>query len=110
MGREVRRVPATWQHPKNGRAHVPIARDTMPAWPEAERTYWQMYETTTAGTPISPPCPTAKALAKWLAEHHADAGAGATATEKEWLAMINGRGYSAAVMTDAGKPASPLSQ
>jgi hypothetical protein len=99
MGREVRRVPETWQHPKDGRRFIPLYRDKegrpqlradqcMPAWPEAERTHFQMYETTTAGTPISPPCRSAKELAHWLSETHADAGAGQTATEKEWLAMI----------------------
>ena len=105
MGREVRRVPADWQHPKgnNGR-YLPLGtreglRPTprMPTWPEAERTHWQMYETTTAGTPLSPPCATPEALAKWLADHHADAGAGMTATEPEWLAMI-----------EAGKPVAPF--
>ncbi len=110
MGREVRRVPATWQHPKDGRKHVPLAKDAMPAWPEAERTHFQMYETTTAGTPTSPPCPTAKDLAKWLADHHADAGAGTTATDKEWLAMITGRGYSGAVMIGPDGRNSPLAQ
>lgn len=108
MGREVRRVPAAWQHPKDGRRYIPLYRDNegrpqlradqcMPTWPEAERTHLQMYETTTAGTPISPPCTSAKELAHWLAETHADAGAGMTATEADWLAMIVG-----------GKPAAPF--
>jgi hypothetical protein len=108
MGREVRRVPPTWQHPKDGRRYIPLSWDNlgrpslgadqcMPTWPEAERTHLQMYETTSAGTPLSPPCASAKDLAKWLADHHADAGAGMTATEKEWLSMI-----------ESGKPAAPF--
>lgn len=111
MGREVRRVPATWEHPKgaNGR-HMPLGADAMPPWPEAERTHWQMYENTSAGTPLSPPCETPEALAKWLADHYADAGAGTTGTAEEWLAMIKGRGYSGSAMFDGRKPISPLSQ
>jgi hypothetical protein len=105
MGREVRRVPADWQHPKNANGRpVPLRGDhddrpgnRMPAWPEAERTHWQMYETTTAGTPLSPPCASPRDLAKWLADHHADAGVGMTATEAEWLAMI-----------ESGKPTAPF--
>ncbi len=121
MGREVRRVPATWQHPKNGRAYIPLkkagddrpgleALAFMPAWPDAERTHFQMYEATSAGTPLSPPCASPKILAKWLADHHADAGAGTTATDKEWLAMITGRGYSGAVMIGPDGRNSPLAQ
>lgn len=109
MGREVRRVPAHWQHPKDGRGrYIPLLRDDddrpstsagdrMPAWPAAERTHLQMYERTSKGTPLSPPCASAKDLAKWLADHHADAGAGTTATEADWLAMI-----------ESGEPAAPF--
>lgn len=69
----------------------------MPAWSAAERTHFQMYECTSAGTPLSPPCASSKDLAKWLADHHADAGVGMTATEEEWLAMIK-----------SGRPAAPF--
>jgi hypothetical protein len=70
MGRQVRRVPADWQHPRNpaGRL-IPMrqARDSrarasdafMPDWPPELRTHWQLYEVTTAGTPLSPPCASA---------------------------------------------------
>lgn len=104
MGREVRRVPATWQHPKDGRRYTPLAKDAMPAWPEAERTHLQMYETTTAGTPLSPPSASARDLAEWLADHHADAGAGMTATEAEWLAMIEAGTPVAPFVMDKGLP------
>ncbi len=109
MGREVRRVPAHWSHPKRASGqYIPLLShnddrpstsegDRMPAWPEAQRTHWQMYERSSKGTPLSPPCASAKDLAKWLADHHADAGAGTTATEKEWLAMI-----------ESGRPAAPF--
>ena len=155
MGREVRRVPADWRHPKDGNGRYiplrkgdyaalaaqwdegqrkwdlgwiithsvlaggpawrprdehtrartyeehagprPLADAYMPASPAAQRTHWQMYETTTAGTPLSPPCVSAADLAKWLADHHADAGVGMTATEAEWLAMM-----------ESGKPHAPF--
>jgi len=52
-------------------------------------TAWQMWETTSEGSPISPPCETPAVLAQWLARTGANAGAGETCTEAQWLAMIN---------------------
>ncbi len=45
----------------------PVEADYMPDWPEAERTHFQMYETITEGTPISPPMATEVDLSVWLA-------------------------------------------
>lgn len=97
MSREVRRVPASWEHPKDEKGHyVPHYKhfpynqeeieeglrdgwldnnppnygcDVMPQWPEAERTHYQMYESVTEGTPISPVMESPEALARWLAEN-----------------------------------------
>lgn len=116
MGREVRRVPTNWQHPKNEQGHyIPMHKhmtynaeeikeglqdgwlkneppnyglDIMPQWEDAERTHLQMYENTTEGTPISPVMATAEELAQWLADSNANAFGGMTATYKQWLAMI----------------------
>jgi hypothetical protein len=115
MGREVRRVPAHWEHPKqNGRYiphhdHFPYTQveiaeglregwltdnppfygvKVMPQWSEEERTHYQMYETTSEGTPISPVMPTGESLARWLADNNANAFAGTTASYDEWLRMI----------------------
>ena len=115
MGREVRRVPPHWEHPKRydgryqplldasydarieewiaeralwkrgehpdqrecpddaaGKSYeqwagdAPQSRDFVPYRPE-EATWFQAYETVSEGTPISPPFPTAEALADWLA-------------------------------------------
>ncbi len=62
-------------------------------WTEEEATHLQMYETTTEGTPISPPFETPEELAKWLADNEASSFGSMVATEKEWLAMINGEGF-----------------
>jgi hypothetical protein len=116
MGRELRRVPADWQHPKDKKGHyIPMddhfpynkeeiqegLRDgwlkneppnygvpVMPQWPDSERTHYQMYEDTSEGTPISPVMETPEALARWLADHKASAFAGMTATYEHWLATI----------------------
>ncbi len=166
MGREVRRVPADWQHPRDAAGKLiplraadfarmaaawdcgqakwerglvathstlpgvpawrqrdefvrasdylehagprPRADTFMPTWPDEQRTWWQMYETVTAGTPISPPQASAAELAKWLADHHASAGPDFLATEKEWLAMITGPGSSALFLMRKGCPVSAL--
>lgn len=54
---------------------------------------WQMWETTSEGSPISPALPTPEALAQWLADNKASAFGGDTATCDQWLAMI-GAGWS----------------
>ena len=83
MSREVRRVPADWEHPKDARGqHIPLWErhcaeapevPHMPHWPIKRRTHWQMYETVSEGTPISPVMATAEELARWLADNHANA-------------------------------------
>jgi len=124
MSREVRRVPADWQHPKSeeygkedrykplhdGYAEAaagflrilaeeglqeaidyygcaPNKNDYMPEWKEEEKTHYQMYETCSEGTPISPVMPTPESLARWLADNEASAFGSMTATYEEWLAM-----------------------
>lgn len=149
MGRELRRVPANWEHPKDKNGHfIPLFRgyfkehaanwdweakqwnkgfyvrnfvfslliedqdlwpkgpdqtgtyeewagsrpeehNYMPDWPEAERTHYQMYETATEGTPISPVMETPEALARWLADNNASVfGNYRYATYDQWLEMI----------------------
>ncbi len=149
MSREVRRVPASWEHPKYGSGRlipllggsfgaklqqykeeacqwalgnqrsynskgpkfvprdaetdgmtfevwdgeIPNQEDYMPDWPEAECTHYQMYETTSEGTPISPVMETPEALARWLADNNASAFADMGATYDQWLTMIKGSGW-----------------
>lgn len=131
MGRELRRVPADWQHPKDEQgglqplydvdfatraaqwkanlaafdANKPAAAEGCeywewennpprreyyrPAWPEETRTHYQMYETCTEGTPISPVLPTPEAVARWCADNGASAFGGQTATYEAWMAVCN---------------------
>jgi hypothetical protein len=70
----------------------PNPDDYMPYWPESERTHYQMYETVTEGTPISPVLDSPEILARWLADNNANAYAGHCATYEEWLAMCR-RGW-----------------
>lgn len=140
MGREVRRVPASWEHPKDDQGNLiplhdgfaerlagwnkgnakwqeglrddwnggwvpigpeiasktyeewdgecPTQSDYMPNWPTEERTHYQMYETCTEGTPISPVMDSPEKLARWLADNRASAFGSQTATYEQWLGMI----------------------
>lgn len=148
MGREVRRVPANWEHPRDksgsyvplheGRGYTssaqgwdeerakwdrgefptyadaetralsyaewagerPDAGDYMPHWPEAERTHYQMYETTTEGTPISPVMATPENLARWLADNGASSFGQMTATYEQWLSVCRGGWAPSLVLSD----------
>jgi hypothetical protein len=60
----------------------------MPGWTKEERTHYQMYETTSEGTPISPVMATPEQLAAWLAENDASAFGNMTATYEQWLKII----------------------
>lgn len=113
MGRELRKVPANWKHPKNEyEAYIPMYEkfpyslsevleglksgwlvgigphynvQVMPNWKKEEKTHYQMYENTSEGTPISPPLASSEELAKWLTDNSANAGGGGTATYEQWL-------------------------
>lgn len=110
MGREVRRVPPNWEHPKNDKydddrlqpmfdesyadarqqwldglaAHKPEEHDGLDFWeyegPPPEREYYrpysteeatwfQLWETVSEGTPVSPPFATSQELADYLAKN-----------------------------------------
>ncbi len=121
MGREIRKVPNSWEHPKNDNGcYKPlydksatedfklwleeyeefkktelerVAKDykydvndpysafcdwhgpppnyeyCRPNWDEATATWWQVYETVSEGTPVSPPFETADELIEYLVEN-----------------------------------------
>jgi hypothetical protein len=124
MGREIRRVPPNWEHPKRqmwrptkgyvdeyhplyDEAFAPKMREWIaewdkwergerpdycseesaklpywewaggppdpqyhrPDWKDEEMTWWQVYETVSEGTPVTPPFATPEALVDYLATH-----------------------------------------
>ncbi len=82
MGREIRRVPPDWVHPQDGKGGFePLFNKTFddrddPEWDdqpewyrpafESEPTHYQLYETVTEGTPMSPVFETKEELGKWM--------------------------------------------
>lgn len=74
---------------------APNPADHMPEWTEKQATHYQMYETTSEGTPISPVFATPEELARWLADTGASTFADDTADYDTWLKMIE-RGNSVA--------------
>ena len=67
-----------------------------------ERRYgWQMWETTSEGSPISPVCDSPEALARWLADNKASSFGHMTATYEQWLSMIQSTGYAVSMVLDA---------
>jgi hypothetical protein len=63
----------------------------MPKWTADGATYFQMYETTTEGTSISPVMDSPESLARWLADNKASAFADQTASYDAWLKVCRGR-------------------
>lgn len=153
MGREVRRVPADWVHPRRedaerslqpmfGRSFAEAAKewkehllaweaghnpffdkprkdeDTeefweynggppdrdyyLPDWPEETRTHYQMYETCTEGTPISPVMETPEKLARWLTDNNASAFGEQIASYEAWLRVVNGGYACSAAISEKG--------
>ncbi len=109
MGRELRRVPIDWEHPKDAQGHYdphynqtyieavaeweaertaflndpeeqaradmpfeewygshPKQEYYRPEWPVGTATAYQVYETVSEGTPVSPVCKSESDLRKWL--------------------------------------------
>lgn len=137
--REVRRVPANWEHPCDANGdYIPLhggsfskkaaawdeenakwergefpdyasekcktmtyaeydserprPEEYMPDWPDVERTHYQMYETTTEGTPISPVFATPEEVAAYCADPKNDVSAWASipASYEAWLRVAKG--------------------
>ena len=78
--------------------------DKAPKWIDdtwsGERYGWQMWETTSEGSPISPVCDTPEELARWLADSGASSFGSMTATYEQWLSMITSSGYAPSAMLD----------
>lgn len=98
--------PETWGICKTceGHGEDPSTRAASEAWvetPPPEGDGWQMWETTSEGSPISPVCASPEELAHWLADNGASSFGSSTATYEQWLHMIKGPGWApSAVITD----------
>ncbi|EDT2963655.1 hypothetical protein EL09_15460 [Salmonella enterica subsp. enterica] len=150
ISREVRRVPANWQHPcRDNGSYIPLLdgynydieswnegnqqweagyvkyygnpddrvatewiakteihagfsytewagpcpkqKNYIPDWPDEERTHWQMYETVSEGTPVSPVMDSRDALARWLSDNRASLWGKIIASYEEWLEIIDAK-------------------
>lgn len=67
----------------------PDRRYYRPVW-TSEPTHYQMYETTSEGTPISPVMESPEDLARWLADNEACAFGRETASYEAWLSVCKG--------------------
>lgn len=65
--------------------------------------WYQMWETTSEGSPISPPFETAEELAHWLVDNNASSFGSMTATYESWLGMIQGGGYAPSAIISDGR-------
>lgn len=125
-GREVRRVPKDWVHPtawdtydaRKGPWFVPLQnrdmlqyyeegeeideKDFMPDWKPEEMTHYQMYESVSEGTPLSPVMETPEELAQWLVDHKAGFFGYDTTDRETWRRIIDGA--SPYLMAGGGKP------
>lgn len=113
MGREVKRVPLDFEWPVNKIWYgylvntcqddscddcrefarikkLPMTEYNCPIFgldpPEGQG--WQMWETVSDGSPISPVFETPEKLARWLADTNAPSFGYHTATYEQWLGMI----------------------
>jgi hypothetical protein len=86
-----------WQKPDDARTAEratdyfgcsPDPESYRPEFPPGTATHYQMYETVTEGTPISPVMPDEESLARWLADNGASTFGAMTTDYDGWLAMI----------------------
>ena len=89
-------TPYYWEYDGN----PPDPEYYMPKFDPEQCTYFQMYETCSEGTPISPPMKTPQLLARWLADTGASSFADMTATYDQWLDTIEAGWAVSAVMVD----------
>lgn len=151
MGREIRRVPPNWEHPRNEKGRYrpmydetfaeaalvwlraceawergdhedllddPTLKERYPFYwqwngdppsgdyyrPEfaEEPTWWQLYETVSEGTPVSPPFATADELIDWIAAN-GTGGVGAGSMPREAARRLVEGGYAPSMIVSDGR-------
>lgn len=107
MGREVKRVPMDFDWPLKTiwKGYLDPTGQYGDDWERTEPPEgpaYQMWETTSAGSPISPPCATQEELVRWLADNNASASGSHTATYEQWLEMVKGPGWAPVLVFGGG--------
>jgi hypothetical protein len=64
---------------------------------------FQMWETTSEGSPMSPVFATPEELAKWLYDNKASSFGSQTSTYEEWLTMITTTGWAPSAVLNVGE-------
>jgi hypothetical protein len=82
----------------------PQPDEYRPNWPEETMTHFQMYETCSEGTPISPVLESPEAVARWCADNRASAFGDNVAPYEWWLRVCQGTaGFGLMVDTATGE-------
>ena len=81
----------------------PKQADYMPEWKEDERTHYQMYETCSEGTPISPVMAAPEELARWLVDNRASSFGAMTASYEAWLNLMQSEESSIGMILEGGR-------
>lgn len=87
---------------------TPEAKAASEAWQPVEPPTgdgWQLWETTSEGSPISAVCATPEALASWCVKNGASTFASATTSYENWLAFIK-KGWAMSMVVSAKGPQS----
>lgn len=85
---------------------APDAADYVPDWPESEATWFQVYQTVSEGSPVTPPFATREELVEYLVKHgdfwaqqRGEGGCSRRAAE----AFVMGDGYVPSMVVENGK-------
>lgn len=99
-------LPATWGQCQacSGTGEDPATRAASEAWRPTEPPKgpgWQMWETVSEGSPISPVFATAEALGQWCADNNGGSWRRPGPSYETWMGMILGPGWApSAVVVD----------
>jgi len=89
----------------HGDAIDPLVKEQYEAWKPTEPPHgnaYQLWETTSEGSPMSPAFETPEELARWLAGSGASAFASQTASYETWLRFIRGPGWAPSAVMENG--------
>jgi hypothetical protein len=68
MGREIKKVPKGFEHPRDAEGYFEPGAHLEPLWyaPEEDKTCFQIYENVSEGSPVSPVFETQEEMIDWL--------------------------------------------